>query len=117
LDQTDTSPSTRYLPAPVRRAVRQRDSNQCTFINQNGSRCTEHRGLEFHHREPYGRGGAHSPDNVCVMCRQHNAYLAELEYGKEKMERYRRRPDRVSEGLPEYVAAFQQYEAARTCHA
>ena len=101
LEEIDVSPRSRYLPAPVRRLVRQRDGNQCTFINQNGSRCAEHRGLEFHHREPYGRGGAHSPDNVCVMCREHNAYSAELEYGRERMEKYRR-PDRVSEGWLEY---------------
>jgi hypothetical protein len=93
LEQTDASPRSRYLPASVRRIVRQRDGNQCTFINQNGSRCAERRRLEFHHREPYGRGGAHSHDNVCVMCRAHNAYLAELDYGKERMEQYRRLPD------------------------
>ncbi len=122
LDQTDTTPSSRYLPAPVRRVVRQRDGNRCTFIHRDGSRCAERRRLEFHHREPYGRGGAHSPDNVCVMCREHNAYVAELDYGKERMERYRRRPDRVSDGLPAYMVglpsvAFPPREAARTCHA
>jgi hypothetical protein len=106
LEQTHTAPSSRYLPAPVRRIVRQRDGNQCTFIHPSGSRCSERRGLEFHHREPYGRGGDHSPDNVCVMCREHNAYLAEVEYGKKRMERYRRRPDRVSEGSPVYVVGL-----------
>ncbi len=100
--QTDTRPSSRYLPAPVRRIVRKRDGNQCTFVNRKGIRCTERRGLEFHHRKPYGRGGAHSPDNVCVMCRQHNAYLAERDYGREYMQKFRRDPDRVSEGLPDY---------------
>jgi hypothetical protein len=104
LDDADTRASSRYLPAPVRRIVRQRDGSQCTFVNRNGTRCTERRRLEFHHRDPYGRGGAHTPDNVCLMCRAHNAYLAELDYGKERMERYRRRPDRVSEAPPAYVA-------------
>ncbi len=107
MDQTDTIPSSRYLPAPVRRTVQQRDGNQCTFINRNGSRCTERRGLEFHHRKPFGRGGAHSPDNVCVMCRQHNAYLAELDYGKTEMAKYRRRDDRVSEGSAHYAVGLR----------
>ena len=31
---------------------------------------------------------------TCLMCRQHNAFLAELDYGKEHMEQYRRRGDR-----------------------
>jgi hypothetical protein len=31
LDETDTSPRSRYLPASVRRSVRERDGDQCTF--------------------------------------------------------------------------------------
>jgi 5-methylcytosine-specific restriction endonuclease McrA len=94
---------TAVRPAPVRRVVRQRDGSQCTFVNRTGGRCTERRGLEFHHRHPYGRGGVHTPENVCLMCREHNAYLAELEYGKEQMAKFRRHPDRVSEDSPYYV--------------
>jgi hypothetical protein len=104
LDETNTRPSSRYLPAPVRRLVRRRDGNRCTFVNRNGTRCTERRRLEFHHRRPYGRGGDHSPANVWLVCRAHNAYLAELDYGQKQMEQYRRRPDRVSEDASEYVA-------------
>jgi hypothetical protein len=107
LDEADVSPSSRYIPAPVRRIVRDRDGNRCTFINRNGSRCTERRRLEFHHREPYARGGTHSPDNVCVMCRTHNAYLAERDYGKEWMQQYRSRPDRVSEDAARYARRFE----------
>jgi hypothetical protein len=40
------------------------------------------------------------------MCREHNAYVAELDYGKEQMEQYRRRPDRVSEDAPDYAAGM-----------
>ncbi len=100
LDATDTSPRSRHLPAAVRRSVRARDGDQCTFLLRNGSRCPERRGLEFHHRDPYGRGGTHGPDNVCLMCRQHNAYVAELDYGKERMERHRRRGPGVFEAMP-----------------
>jgi len=115
LEQADPAPSSRYIPAPVRRAVRQRDGNQCTFVGQNGTRCTERRGLEFHHREPYGRSGDHSPDNVCVMCREHNAYLAERDFGREWMQQYRR-ADRVSEGRVEYLAVFSPVESRRVSH-
>jgi hypothetical protein len=113
LDETDTSPRSRYLPASVRRSVRERDGDQCTFALRSGSRCPERRSLEFHHREPYGRGGAHDPDNVCLMCRQHNAYVAELDYGKERMEKYRRRGDHVSEGTPEYANTCLDLERSR----
>lgn len=91
LDATDTAPRSRYLPAAVRRAVRDRDGDRCTFRLRDGSRCPERRGLEFHHRDPCARGGTHDPENVCLMCRGHNAYEAELDFGTEHMERCRRR--------------------------
>ncbi len=103
LDGTDTAPRSRYLPAAVRRTVRKRDGGQCTFVLRNGSRCPERRGIEFHHRDPFGRGGRHDPDNVCLMCRQHNGYVAELDYGKEQIDKHRRRGDRVSEGVCRYA--------------
>ncbi len=97
LDDTDTAPRSRYLPAAVRRAVHERDGAQCVFVLRNGSRCPERRDLEFHHRHPFGRGGAHDPENVCLMCPQHNGYVAELDYGKRRTAKYRR-GDRVSDG-------------------
>ena len=103
VDEPDTSRRSRHLPASVRRRVRQRDGDQCTFALRGGARCPERRALEFHHREPYARGGAHDADNVCLMCRQHNVYAAELDYGKQCMEKYRRRGDRASEGPSEYI--------------
>lgn len=100
LDETDTAPRSRHLPAAVRRQVHERDGEQCTFRLRNGTRCPERRGLEFHHRHPFGRGGDHDPENVCLMCRQHNAHLAERDYGTAHMAKHRRRRDRMPEGLP-----------------
>ncbi len=83
LEETDTSVSSRYIPAPVRRAVYERDQNRCTFVDAAGRRCNETEWLEFHHVRPYGRGGDNSPENVFLVCRTHNLYLAEHDYGKE----------------------------------
>ena len=120
LEETDTSPSSRYVPAAVRRAVRKRDGDQCGFVDQHGRRCTERRGLEFHHQDPFGRGGAHDPDTISLRCRTHNAYLAERDYGKEVMDRYRRRDGRVSEPAPAFffhtpVAPVLLKDASWTC--
>jgi hypothetical protein len=106
LEEADTSPDGRYIPAPVKRIVRKRDSDQCTFVDDKGRRCPERRGLEFHHRNPYGLGGDRSPENTCLMCRARNAYLAELDYGKGWMGRYRARAGRVCETAPEYFAGY-----------
>jgi hypothetical protein len=86
--------------------VRERDGDRCAFVLRDGGRCSERRGLEFHHCDPYGRGGTHDPANVCLLCRQHNAYLAESEYGKGRIDQYRQRdwspraPDGESRVMP-----------------
>ena len=97
LAETDTTPSTRYRPAALRRAVYERDAGRCRYVDPKGRRCTARRRLEFHHRQPYGLRGNHSLENVELQCRDHNAFLAERDYGKAKMARYRRPRDSVSE--------------------
>ncbi len=103
LEETDTSPSSRYIPAPVRRAVCERDRNRCGFVDTTGRRCTETKRLEFHHLKPYGQGGDHSVANVELRCRTHNLYQAELDYGKEAMDRYRNSGNGVSEPAAVYT--------------
>jgi hypothetical protein len=101
---TDTTPKSRYIPAPVRRAVHARDEGRCAYRDALGRRCTRRGNVEFHHRAPFGRGGPHSPGVVALMCKAHNLLLAEREYGGEKMARYRRSAGRVSERLAVYGA-------------
>jgi hypothetical protein len=57
---------------------------------------TERNRLQFHHRHPFGLGGEHSVGNIRLMCRAHNAYLAECDYGREAMARHRRPHRRAS---------------------
>lgn len=45
--------------------------------------------LEYHHRLPFGHGGDHSPEVLCLMCPTHNALIAEADYGAAKMARHR----------------------------
>jgi hypothetical protein len=104
LEGSDTSAEGRYMPAALRRFVCERDGNQCSFVDAGGRRCNERGRLEFHHRSPYGLGGDRSPENVCLMCHEHNAYLAELDYGREKMHQYRRK-DRVSEPARLFISS------------
>ena len=102
LEDADTSPGVRGIPAPVRRFVWERDQGQCTFESGDGRRCPELRGLQFHHDDPYALGGDRSADNVRLLCRRHNLYMAEMDYGKDKMERHRRSADRVREPKPSF---------------
>jgi 5-methylcytosine-specific restriction endonuclease McrA len=85
---TAPTPLSRHIPAAVRRAVNERDGSRCSYRDPQGRRCPERVRLEYHHRHPYGLGGGHHLDNVCLMCPAHNRYLAELDYGRDTMARH-----------------------------
>lgn len=54
LEEVDTTPSSRYIPTPVSRAVYESDVGQCSYVDTTGRRCSETKNLEFHHVRPYG---------------------------------------------------------------
>jgi hypothetical protein len=89
LAQADTSPGPRSIPAPVRRAVYERAGGRCAFVDAGGRRCEARSRLEFHHRHPYGYGGDRAPDNISLLCKPHNMYLAEIDYGQAAIGRHR----------------------------
>jgi hypothetical protein len=90
LSKTDVSSSSRHVPAAVRRAVHERDGNRCRYVDGQGRRCPERGRLEYHHRHPFALGGDRSLKNVALLCHVHNQYLAEHDYGRAAMARYRR---------------------------
>jgi len=71
----------RHIPNPVKRTVHARDGGRCAFTAPDGTRCTEHGRLEFHHIRPWGQGGAHTADNVQLVCTAHNRHEANQDYG------------------------------------
>jgi hypothetical protein len=85
--------SSRYVPRAIRREVVERAQEQCTFVAQDGRRCTARGRLELDHRLPYGRGGIATADNLRVLCKSHNLLMAERAYGRafvrERMESVR----------------------------
>jgi 5-methylcytosine-specific restriction endonuclease McrA len=81
----ESKPDSRYIPRALRREVYSRDGGQCSFESQSGTRCGSRRDLEFHHVVPFARGGAMTRDNLKLMCRAHNALLAERDYGRDYM--------------------------------
>jgi len=111
LSETDTSSASRRVPSAVRRAVRARDGNQCRYSDASGRRCKQRDRLEYHHRHPFGLGGDHRPENISLMCRAHNAYLAEHDYGREAVAR--RRGTHVT-GTPAVASARSMARPAST---
>jgi hypothetical protein len=90
-------PSGRYLPAPVRREVWERDGGRCAFVGSDGHRCHSDYQVQFHHREAYAKGGPPTVANVSLACARHNLYLAELEFGPVLPARHRRPPRRAGQ--------------------
>jgi hypothetical protein len=90
LAEANTSGGPRSIPAPVRRAVYERAGGRCAFVDARGRRCEERSRLEFHHRHPHGHGGDRTPDNISLLCRSHNLYLAGIDYGQAAIARHRR---------------------------
>jgi hypothetical protein len=96
---TDVSATSRHVPAAVRRAVHERDGFRCRFADEQGRRCPERLRLEFHHRHPFAMGGDHSPNNVSLLCPQHNRLLAERDYGRAAMRRHTSRTTSPASGV------------------
>jgi 5-methylcytosine-specific restriction endonuclease McrA len=86
----DTTSSSRYLPAPVRRAVHARDDGRCRYVDASGRRCGSRRQLEFHHVRPWALGGDRSTGNLHLLCRTHNASMAAHDYGAAKLATFRK---------------------------
>jgi hypothetical protein len=81
-----SKPQSRHIPHEVRREVVARDGQQCSYVSAAGNRCEQRGFLEFHHEEPYGRGGEATTANIRVLCRAHNQLLAEGDYGRAFMQ-------------------------------
>lgn len=74
-------PSSRQIPAAVKRAVWVRDQGRCTFTSATGVRCTERDSIEFDHIRPHADGGESTAKNVRLLCRRHNQYEARQYFG------------------------------------
>jgi hypothetical protein len=52
------------------------------FVSVDGRRCAQRGALQFHHKEPYARGGKATLDNIALLCGPHNALRAEQDFGR-----------------------------------
>jgi hypothetical protein len=73
----------------TRRAVFERDGTQCTYVSDDGRRCSARVFLELDHIDPKALGGSHQARNLRVRCRAHNQLWAEQVFGRDRVERRR----------------------------
>jgi hypothetical protein len=84
-DEGSTKRASRYVPRAVVREVFARDGEQCSFVSASGHRCSERGMLEVHHVHPFARGGEATAANLRLVCRAHNNWFAEQDFGATHM--------------------------------
>lgn len=57
-------------------------------VDAAGRRCESTAFLQLHHETPWAAGGDARPDNIRVLCRAHNRLRAELDFGREHIDRH-----------------------------
>jgi hypothetical protein len=88
------------VPAIIKHARNLTDRGQCTWIYDDGSRCSSRLCPELEHIKAVGRGGMHAFKSTTTHCMSHNRQAAEEEYGRELMMSFARRPGPSFAGEP-----------------
>ena len=73
----------RYIPDRVRELVLERASYCCEYRGPDGLQCTQRTGLAIDHIKPFARGGSNCKSNLRALCRQHNCFQEERDFGEE----------------------------------
>jgi hypothetical protein len=89
----ETAPVARAPSAEVRRQVWKRDGGRCAWTAPDGHRCGSTWKLEVDHVDAAALGGLPTVENCRLLCRSHNMAHAEATFGREHMERFRRKAD------------------------
>jgi hypothetical protein len=72
----------RYIPAPLRRLIWQRDQGHCQYKgHQSGIKCGAKFNLHIDHIKPFALDGGHTKDNLRLLCAAHNGYRAAQTFG------------------------------------
>jgi hypothetical protein len=98
-----SAPSRRTSPLPpgwqtrIRPPVLERDGHRCTWIEEDGTRCTATDALEVDH---IGDPNDHTPGNLRTLCRYHHRKRTALQARSARGEAPpRRRPPEAHPGL------------------
>ena len=89
------SAHTRSIPMASKSLVWKRDGGRCAFVSEDGHRCSATKRLEFDHIVAVAKGGNSTPENLRLLCRAHNQYEAEREFGREYVQAKREQAQRV----------------------
>ncbi len=70
--------NSRYISAEVKRQVWKKSKSRCCYVDlKTGRRCDSQKFLHFDHIHAYSRGGTNTPDNLQLLCSNHNLWKAD----------------------------------------
>ena len=68
----------KYISIHTKRSLLQKAENQCEHINPlTQQKCTSQFQLQFDHIKPLAKGGKDIPENLRVLCAEHNKIEAQ----------------------------------------
>ena len=72
-----------------RTQVYAREGGRCSFVGKTGRRCNSDWNLQYDHIVPFAKDGDNSPENLRFLCARHNQLMAECEYWKRYIDKFR----------------------------
>lgn len=86
LDRSKAVRERSHIPHETLRQLVARDGACCSYVGDDGVRCTGRAFLEIDHRQPWARFGSDTLGNLRFLCRAHNQLLAEEDFGKQHVQ-------------------------------
>lgn len=69
--------ASRYIPSALKHQIYIRDKGCCSYVDSRTKRrCESRYQLELDHKFPYALEGDHTPENLRLVCRNHNQFYA-----------------------------------------
>ncbi len=76
------NPNSRYISQEVKKYVWNRDQGRYQFVDsETKKKCESQFALQIDHVHPYSLGGPTTVENLRLLCRAHNGFLAEEAFG------------------------------------
>ena len=80
--------SNRYIPQKIRQYIWTRDQGECSYVcPQTKNKCHSKNLLQIDHIQPFALGGSHHPDNLRLLCAEHNQWRSQRTFGFKLIER------------------------------
>ena len=87
--RSEVAAKSRYVAAGVRREITIRDQDRCQYRDpQTGRQCEARFHLQIEHKIPFAKGGSHDPENLQLLCSNHNRLRAIQQFGYRKMSKH-----------------------------